>query len=62
MLIGATTETPRLKSTRRCSLAPKVYMLSGKLSTDDEVRMTLLRRALNDDKRGLGSRPVEDRR
>ena len=55
-LIGATTENPSFEVNAALLSRAKVYMLSA-LSTD-EVQ-TLLRRALNDDKRGLGAQPIE---
>ena len=56
VLIGATTENPSFEVNAALLSRAKVYMLSA-LSTD-EVQ-TLLRRALNDEKRGLGSQPIE---
>ena len=56
VLIGATTENPSFEVNAALLSRAKVYMLSA-LSTD-EVQ-TLLRRALADEKRGLGSRPIE---
>jgi putative ATPase len=56
VLIGATTENPSFEVNAALLSRAKVYMLSA-LSTD-EVQ-TLLRRALNDDKRGLGAQPIE---
>jgi putative ATPase len=56
VLIGATTENPSFEVNAALLSRAKVYMLSA-LSTD-EVQ-TLLRRALNDEKRGLGSQRVE---
>ena len=56
VLIGATTENPSFEVNAALLSRAKVYMLSA-LSTD-EVQ-TLLRRALRDEKRGLGSRPIE---
>jgi len=56
VLIGATTENPSFEVNAALLSRAKVYMLSA-LSTD-EVQ-TLLRRALTDAKRGLGSLPIE---
>ena len=56
VLIGATTENPSFEVNAALLSRTKVYMLSA-LSTD-EVQM-LLRRALNDEKRGLGSQRIE---
>ena len=56
VLIGATTENPSFEVNAALLSRAKVYMLSA-LSTD-EVQ-TLLRRAINDDKRGLGTQPIE---
>jgi putative ATPase len=56
VLIGATTENPSFEVNAALLSRAKVYMLSA-LSTD-EVQ-ALLRRALNDAKRGLGSQPIE---
>jgi len=56
VLIGATTENPSFEVNAALLSRAKVYMLSA-LSTD-EVQ-TLLRRALNDEKRGLGSQRIE---
>jgi putative ATPase len=56
VLIGATTENPSFEVNAALLSRAKVYMLSA-LSTD-EVQ-TLLRRALNDEKRGLGSQLIE---
>jgi len=56
VLIGATTENPSFEVNAALLSRAKVYMLSA-LSTD-EVQ-TLLRRALRDEKRGLGSQPIE---
>jgi putative ATPase len=56
VLIGATTENPSFEINAALLSRAKVYMLSA-LSTD-EVQ-TLLRRALNDPQRGLGSQHVE---
>ncbi len=55
VLIGATTENPSFEVNAALLSRAKVYMLSA-LSTD-EVQ-TLLRRALADEKRGLGSQRV----
>ena len=55
VLIGATTENPSFEVNAALLSRAKVYMLSA-LSTD-EVQ-TLLRRALNDEKRGLGAQPI----
>lgn len=51
VLIGATTENPSFEVNAALLSRTKVYMLSG-LSTDEVV--TLLQRALQDGKRGLG--------
>jgi putative ATPase len=56
VLIGATTENPSFEVNAALLSRAKVYMLSA-LSTD-EVQ-TLLRRALNDEKRGLGAQAVD---
>jgi putative ATPase len=56
VLIGATTENPSFEVNAALLSRAKVYMLSA-LSTD-EVQ-GLLRRALSDAKRGLGSQPIE---
>jgi putative ATPase len=56
VLIGATTENPSFEVNAALLSRAKVYMLSA-LSTE-EVQ-TLLRRALNDEKRGLGSKAIE---
>ena len=56
VLIGATTENPSFEVNAALLSRAKVYMLSA-LSTD-EVQ-TLLRRASNDEKRGLGSQQVD---
>jgi putative ATPase len=56
VLIGATTENPSFEVNAALLSRTKVYMLSA-LSTD-EVQ-TLLRRALNDDKRGLGGQNID---
>jgi putative ATPase len=56
VLIGATTENPSFEVNAALLSRAKVYMLSA-LSTD-EVQ-TLLRRALTDEKRGLGSQHIE---
>ncbi len=56
VLIGATTENPSFEVNAALLSRAKVYMLSA-LSTD-EVQ-ALLRRALGDAKRGLGSEPIE---
>jgi len=56
VLIGATTENPSFEVNAALLSRAKVYMLSA-LSTD-EVQ-TLLRRALVDEKRGLGVQRVE---
>ena len=56
VLIGATTENPSFEVNAALLSRAKVYMLSA-LSTD-EVQ-TLLRRALDDSKRGLGDRRAE---
>ena len=54
VLIGATTENPSFEVNAALLSRAKVYMLSA-LSTD-EVQ-TLLRRAITDEKRGLGAQP-----
>jgi putative ATPase len=56
VLIGATTENPSFEVNAALLSRAKVYMLSA-LSTD-EVQ-GLLRRALADAKRGLGTQPIE---
>ncbi len=56
VLIGATTENPSFEVIAALLSRAKVYMLSA-LSTDEVV--TLLRRALADERRGLGSEHVE---
>jgi putative ATPase len=56
VLIGATTENPSFEVNAALLSRTKVYMLSA-LSTD-EVQ-TLLRRALADEKQGLGSQRIE---
>ncbi len=56
VLIGATTENPSFEVNAALLSRAKVYMLSA-LSTD-EVQ-ALLRRALEDSKRGLGGRGLE---
>jgi putative ATPase len=56
VLIGATTENPSFEVNAALLSRAKVYMLSA-LSTD-EVQ-TLLRRALNDAKRGFGAQRIE---
>ncbi len=55
VLIGATTENPSFEVIAALLSRAKVYMLSA-LSTDEIV--TLLERALHDEKRGLGATPV----
>lgn len=55
VLIGATTENPSFEVNAALLSRTKVYMLSG-LSTDEVV--TLLQRALQDGKRGLGGENV----
>jgi putative ATPase len=55
VLIGATTENPSFEVNSALLSRAKVYMLSA-LSTDEVI--TLLDRALKDQKRGLGSEPV----
>jgi putative ATPase len=55
VLIGATTENPSFEVNAALLSRTKVYMLSA-LSTDEVV--TLLQRALQDDKRGLGGEKV----
>ncbi len=55
VLIGATTENPSFEVISALLSRVKVYMLSP-LSTDEVL--TLLRRALSDQKQGLGGRPV----
>ncbi|MCJ7502270.1 MAG: AAA family ATPase, partial [Acidobacteriia bacterium] len=52
VLIGATTENPSFEIISALLSRAKVYMLSA-LSTDEIL--TLLRRALEDEKRGLGA-------
>jgi putative ATPase len=56
VLIGATTENPSFEVNAALLSRAKVYMLSA-LSTDEIVM--LLRRALQDEKRGLGEKQVE---
>jgi putative ATPase len=56
VLIGATTENPSFEVNAALLSRTKVYMLSA-LSTDEVT--TLLRRALQDEKRGLGDQRVE---
>jgi len=56
VLIGATTENPSFEVIAALLSRAKVYMLSA-LSTDEVL--TLLRRALADETRGLGSEHVE---
>jgi len=56
VLIGATTENPSFEVNAALLSRTKVYMLSA-LSTDEIV--TLLKRALQDDKRGLDDQKVE---
>jgi putative ATPase len=56
VLIGATTENPSFEVISALLSRAKVYMLSA-LSTDEV--MTLLERALKDEKRGLGKEKVE---
>ena len=56
VLIGATTENPSFEVNAALLSRAKVYMLSA-LSTD-EVQ-TLLRRAISDEKRGLGAQHIE---
>ncbi len=56
VLIGATTENPSFEVNAALLSRTKVYMLSA-LSTDEIV--TLLKRALQDEKRGLGDQKVE---
>jgi putative ATPase len=56
VLIGATTENPSFEVISALLSRAKVYMLSA-LSTDEV--MTLLERALKDEKRGLGKENVE---
>ena len=56
VLIGATTENPSFEVNAALLSRAKVYMLSA-LSTD-EVQ-TLLRRAITDPKRGLGTQAIE---
>ncbi|MEJ2007304.1 MAG: replication-associated recombination protein A [Acidobacteriota bacterium] len=56
VLIGATTENPSFEVNAALLSRTKVYMLSA-LSTDEIV--TLLQRALQDEKRGLGDQKVE---
>jgi putative ATPase len=55
VLIGATTENPSFEVNAALLSRTKVYMLSA-LSTDEVV--TLLQRALQDEKRGLGGKKV----
>jgi putative ATPase len=55
VLIGATTDNPSFEVISALLSRAKVYMLSG-LSTDEVV--TLLERALSDEKRGLGGRKI----
>jgi putative ATPase len=56
VLIGATTENPSFEIIAALLSRAKVYMLSA-LSTDEIV--TLLERALHDEKRGLGGTKIE---
>jgi len=56
VLIGATTENPSFEVNAALLSRAKVYMLSA-LSTD-EVQ-TLLRRAIDDNQRGLGAQAIE---
>ncbi len=56
VLIGATTENPSFEVNAALLSRTKVYMLSA-LSTDEVV--TLLKRALQDEERGLGDQKVE---
>jgi putative ATPase len=56
VLIGATTENPSFEIISALLSRAKVYMLSA-LSTDEIL--TLLRRALEDEKRGLGAEHAE---
>ena len=56
VLIGATTENPSFEVNAALLSRAKVYMLSA-LSTDEIL--TLLHRALADEKRGLGSMRIE---
>jgi len=56
VLIGATTENPSFEVIAALLSRAKVYMLSA-LSTDEVL--TLLRRALADEKRGLGAARVQ---
>jgi putative ATPase len=56
VLIGATTENPSFEIIAALLSRAKVYMLSA-LSTDEIV--TLLDRALDDEKRGLGGTKIE---
>ena len=56
VLIGATTENPSFEVISALLSRAKVYMLSG-LSTDEVT--TLLKRALEDEKRGLGGEHVQ---
>jgi len=56
VLIGATTENPSFEVISALLSRTKVYMLSA-LSTDEIV--TLLERALHDEKRGLTGRKIE---
>ena len=55
VLIGATTENPSFEVNSALLSRAKVYMLSA-LSTDEVI--TLLDRALKDEKKGLGKEPV----
>jgi len=55
ILIGATTENPSFEVIAALLSRAKVYMLSP-LSTDEIL--TLLQRALKDEKRGLGKEPI----
>jgi len=55
VLIGATTENPSFEVNAALLSRTKVYMLSA-LSTDEVV--TLLERALQDEKRGLGGEKI----
>jgi len=56
VLIGATTENPSFEVISALLSRAKVYMLSS-LSTEDVL--TLLRRAVADEKRGLGSQHIQ---
>jgi len=56
VLIGATTENPSFEVISALLSRARVYMLSA-LSTDEIV--TLLRRALQDERRGLGKQQVQ---